>query len=366
MRALITGGAGFIGSHLADELIRRGIEVIVIDNFSTGREENVAHLYGSPKFQLIVGTVLNEYLMDKFVEKCDIIFHLAAAVGVELIVKNPWESLTTNIKGSEIVLEMANRYRRKVLITSTSEIYGKNVNGPLKEDDDRVLGSPLKSRWAYSTSKAVDEILSYIYWKEKNLPTVIVRLFNTVGPRQTGTYGMVIPRFILQALRGEPITIYGNGKQSRCFLHVSDTVNALIRLMESPRAIGEVFNVGSQEEISIENLAKMVIQLTGSKSELIYIAYNKAYEEGFEDMHKRVPDIDKVKKFIGFRPTFNLEGILEDVIEYYRSKYADPGKNPTLLLEKRVCYGGVQEQSKLINENVNAPSRHAAQLVPFA
>jgi UDP-glucose 4-epimerase len=322
MKALITGGAGFIGSHLSEELLRRGNEVVALDNLSTGRSENIAHLDGNPKFQLVVDSILNEFLMDKLVERCDVIFHLAAAVGVELIVKNPWESLTTNIRGSEIVLQMAYRYRKKVLITSTSEIYGKNTNGPLKEEDDRILGSPLKSRWAYSTSKAVDEILAYVYWKEKNLPTVIVRLFNTVGPRQTGRYGMVIPRFVYQALKEQPVTIYGTGKQTRCFLHVKDVVNALISLMQHPKAVGDVFNVGSQEEITIENLAKEVIELTKSKSKTIYIPYDQAYEEGFEDMHRRVPDITKVKNLINFNLTSDLEGILKDVIEFCRNKVA--------------------------------------------
>lgn len=320
MKVLITGGAGFIGSHLAEELINKGDQVIVLDDLSTGRYENVAHLNGNPNFQLVVGSILDEFLVDKFSERCDMVFHLAAAVGVELIVKNPWESLTTNIRGSEIVLQMAHRYRKKVLITSSSEIYGKNTNGPLKEDDDRVLGSPLKSRWAYSTSKAVDEILCHVYWKEKNLPTIIVRLFNTVGPRQTGAYGMVIPRFICQALEGEPITIYGTGKQSRCFLHVKDVVKALVGLMEHPKAVGDVFNIGSQEEITIEDLAKKVIELTESQSEMIYIPYNQAYEYGFEDMDRRVPDISKVRNLLGFNPTIDLEGILKDVIEFYQTK----------------------------------------------
>jgi UDP-glucose 4-epimerase len=320
MKVLITGGAGFIGSYLSEELLRRGNEVIVLDNISTGSYENIAHLDGNPNFQVVVGSILDEFLMDKFIERCDVIFHLAAAVGVELIVKNPWESLTTNIKGSEIVLQMAYRYRKKILITSTSEIYGKNTNAPLKEEDDRILGSPLKSRWAYSTSKAVDEMLAYNYWKEKNLPTVIVRLFNTVGPRQTGAYGMVVPRFVYQALKEEPITIYGTGKQTRCFLHVKDAVNALISLMEHPKAVGDVFNVGSQEEISIENLARKVIELTGSNSEIAYIPYDQAYEEGFEDMERRVPDISKVNRLIGFNLTFNLEEILRSVIEFYRVK----------------------------------------------
>ncbi|MFA5199989.1 MAG: NAD-dependent epimerase/dehydratase family protein, partial [Candidatus Omnitrophota bacterium] len=302
MRVFITGGAGFIGSHLADELLSSKHQVIALDNLSTGRLQNVAHLENNPGFELVVGSVLNESLVDKLVERCDVIFHLAAAVGVELIVKEPLESLTTNIKGSEMVLEMANRYHKKILITSTSEIYGKNVNGPLREDDDRILGSPLKVRWSYSTAKAVDEMLAYVYWKEKKVPSIIVRLFNTVGPRQTGSYGMVMPRFIAQALRDEPITVYGNGQQSRCFIHVRDVVKALLDLIKEPKALGEVFNIGSQEEITIEQLAKEIISLTKSKSKLNYIPYEKAYEEGFEDMQRRVPDITKISKFTGFKP----------------------------------------------------------------
>ena len=322
MKALITGGAGFIGSHLADELLNFGHQAIVLDNLSTGKLQNVGHLENNPNFELVVGTVLNENLVDKFVEKCDVIFHLAAAVGVELIVKEPLESLTTNIKGSEIVLEMANRYHKKILITSSSEIYGKNVNGPLKEDDDRILGSPLKVRWSYSTAKAVDEMLAYVYWKEKKVPSIIVRLFNTVGPRQTGAYGMVMPRFISQALKNEPITVYGTGKQSRCFVHVKDVVKALTKLIEEPKAVGEVFNIGSQEEITIEQLAKEIIKITNSKSKIEYIPYEKAYEEGFEDMQRRVPDITKINKLIGFKPTFTLSGIIEDIVKYLKSTKA--------------------------------------------
>ncbi len=318
MEALITGGAGFIGSHLAEELAARGHKVTVLDNLSTGRHENIQHLDGKPGFQLVVGTILNETLVDKLVERCDVVFHLAAAVGVELIVKKPLESLTTNIKGSEIVLEMAYRYRKKVLITSTSEIYGKNTEGPLKEDQDRILGSPLKTRWSYSTSKAVDEILAYVYWKEKGVPTIIVRLFNTVGPRQTGFYGMVIPRFVTQALKHEPLTVYGTGKQSRCFLHVQDAVQAFVRLVEHAGAPGQAFNIGSQEEVTVEALAKCVIQMTESRSELRYIPYDQAYEEGFEDMMRRVPDTTKIRELVGFVPTVDLDGILSSVVDYYR------------------------------------------------
>ncbi len=320
MKALITGGAGFIGSHLTDGLIEAGHHVIVLDDPSTGILENVAHLKTNRDFELVVGTVLNESLMDKLVEKSDVIFHLAAAVGVELIVKKPLESLTTNIKGSEVVFEMAYRYHKKVLITSTSEIYGKNVNGPLKENDDRILGSPLKTRWSYSTAKAVDEMLAYVYWKEKGVPSVIVRLFNTVGPRQTGAYGMVMPRFINQALKNEPITVHGTGKQSRCFLHVKDAVGVLMKLINEPAAVGEVFNIGSQEEVAIEDLAKKIIAITASKSNVVYIPYEKAYEEGFEDMQRRVPDITKINKLTGFSPTFTLPGIIKDIVNYLKTK----------------------------------------------
>lgn len=319
MKFLITGGAGFIGSHLAEELIDRKGQVVVLDDLSTGRLQNVTHLKDNPNFELVIDTVLNENLVDKLVERCDVIFHLAAAVGVELIVKKPLESLTTNIKGSEIILEMAYRYHKKVLITSSSEIYGKNVNGPLKEDDDRILGSPLKTRWSYSTAKAVDEMLAYVYWKEKNVPSIIVRLFNTVGPRQTGAYGMVVPRFVEQALKNEPITVYGTGKQSRCFVHVKDVVKALFKLIEEPKAIGEVFNVGSQEEISIEELAKEIIKITKSSSKIDYIPYEKAYEEGFEDMQRRVPDITKINKLIEFKPTYTLPEIIKDIVKYLKN-----------------------------------------------
>lgn len=320
MKVLITGGAGFIGSHLSDELIAGGNEVTILDDLSTGRFENIAHLEGNKSFQFVEGTILNETLVDKLVERCDVVYHLAAAVGVDLVVKKPLESLVTNIKGSEIVLDMAHRYHKKILITSTSEIYGKNTNGPLKEDDDRILGSPLKVRWGYSTAKAVDEMLAYIYWKEKKVPTIIVRLFNTVGPRQTGAYGMVIPRFVNQALKNEELTVYGTGKQSRCFLHVKDVIKTLIKLMNSKDAVGQVFNIGSQEEITIENLAKKVIEITKSKSKLVYISYEKAYEEGFEDMQRRVPDTTKVKNLSGFRPTIDLDGIIKSVVEYCISK----------------------------------------------
>jgi UDP-glucose 4-epimerase len=320
MKALITGGAGFIGSHLADELIKGGHQVVALDNLSTGRLNNVAHLEGNPSFQLVVDTILNYRLVDKLSERCDVIFHLAAAVGVELIVKNPLESLKTNIRGSEIVLEVAQRYRKKVLIASTSEIYGKNTGGPLKENDDRILGSPLRVRWGYSTAKAVDEMLAYVYWKDKGVPSVILRLFNTVGPRQTGAYGMVMPRFIAQALKNEPITIYGTGKQSRCFLHAIDAVKAMAKIAAEPKAVGEVYNIGSHEEITIEELARKIINITGSKSEMVYIPYEKAYEQGFEDMQRRIPDISKINNLIGFQPSYTLSAIIQDIIQYFKDK----------------------------------------------
>jgi UDP-glucose 4-epimerase len=319
MKVLITGGAGFIGSHLSEFLVQRGDHVTILDDLSTGCYENIASLDGHPGFQAVIGTVLNEPLVDKLVERCDVVFHLAAAVGVELIIKRPLESLMTNIRGSEIVLEMAYRYRKEVLVASTSEIYGKNTHGPFKEEDDRVLGSPLKSRWSYSTSKAVDEILAYVYWKEKGVPTMIVRLFNTVGPRQSGAYGMVIPRFVSQALSAQPLQVHGDGKQSRCFLHIRDVVGALVKLIEHPGAVGQVFNLGSQEEVTIEALAKRVIQITNSPSQIIYVPYEQAYEEGFEDMPRRVPDISKIRALIGFQPTMNLDQIIRSVVEGMRT-----------------------------------------------
>lgn len=319
MKFLITGGAGFIGSHLAEELLKGNNRIIVLDNLSTGRYENIEHLLNNKNFEFVEGNILDAILVDKLIEQVDIIFHLAAAVGVDLIVKKPLESLTTNIKGSEIVLGAALRYRKKIVIASTSEIYGKNVNGPLKENDDRILGSPLKTRWSYSTAKAVDEMLAYIYWKEKRLPALIARLFNTVGPRQTGAYGMVMPRFVSQALNNEPITVYGTGKQSRCFLHVKDAIKALTKLIEEPKAIGEVFNIGSQEEVTVEQLAEEIIKITKSKSKIEYIPYETAYEEGFEDMQRRVPDISKINKLIGFKPTLTLPEIIEDIVKYLKS-----------------------------------------------
>ena len=315
MRVLITGGAGFIASHLADHLLEGGHSVVALDDLSTGRHSNIEHLLGRPNFEFVLGSILNPDVVDDVVGRCEAVFHLAAAVGVNLIVNHPLRSLATNIRGSEIVFEKANKYGTRVLVTSSSEIYGKNRSDRLHEDDDRILGSPLKSRWAYSEAKAIDEILAYTYWKEKGLSTVIVRLFNTVGPRQTGAYGMVIPRFVAQALRNEPITVYGDGNQTRCFCYVGDVVRALAALLEHPDAYGRVFNLGSDDEVSVRELAEIVREESGSHSEIQNVAYEDAYEEGFEDMARRVPDTTRAHELVGFEPTVGLREIIRLVIE---------------------------------------------------
>jgi UDP-glucose 4-epimerase len=315
VRALITGGAGFIASHLADHLLEGGHSVVALDDLSTGRHANVEHLLGKPNFEFVLGSILNPDVVDDVVGRCEAVFHLAAAVGVELIVNQPLRSLATNIRGSEIVFEKANKYGTRVLVTSSSEIYGKNRSDRLHEDDDRILGSPLKSRWAYSEAKAIDEILAYTYWKEKGLPTVIVRLFNTVGPRQTGAYGMVIPRFIAQALRNEPITVYGDGAQTRCFCFVGDIVRALAALLDHPDAYGRVFNLGSDEEVSVRELAEIVREETGSHSDISFVPYEEAYEAGFEDMARRVPDTTRARELVGFTPTVCLRQIISMLID---------------------------------------------------
>lgn len=319
MRALITGGAGFIGSHLADHLIADGHEVIALDNLSTGRHANIEHLMGRPDFEFVLGSILNADLVDDCVSRADVVFHLAAAVGVDLIIRKPLESLRTNILGSETVMEKAHKYGRPVLVTSTSEIYGKNTSDLLHEGDDRVLGSPLKSRWAYSEAKAIEEILAYTYFREKGLPTVIVRLFNTVGPRQVGHYGMVIPRFVNQALMSQPLTVYGDGAQTRCFVDVADVVPALVELIGTDGAHGEVFNLGSTDEVSIAALADLVIAEAGSSSEVRKIPYEDAYEAGFEDMQRRMPDTTKIRELIGWTPTASLRDIVGKVIAEQRS-----------------------------------------------
>ena len=319
MRALITGGAGFIGSHLAEELLRRGDQVYVIDDLSTGRLDNVENLMSSPRFNIAVETILNETVMDRLVSECDIIYHLAAAVGVELIVSKPVEVIQTNILGTEMVLKLANRYLKKVIITSTSEIYGKSESIPFKETDDRVLGPTTKNRWSYSSTKAIDEFLSLAYHKENNLDVVIVRLFNTVGPRQTGRYGMVIPRLIVQALKGEPMTVYGSGNQVRCFGYVTDIIEAITNLANHNEAIGQIFNVGNDQPTTILELAKMIKEKTKSNSEIVKIPYSDAYEEGFEDMTIRKPDLSKIRALTGYQPKVNLDKILENVISYFKT-----------------------------------------------
>ena len=321
-RYLITGGAGFIGSHLAEALLARGDEVSVLDSLSTGRLSNLDAVSDNPRFSFTQGSVLDELAVDQAVRDCDVVVHLAAAVGVKLIVEQPLYSLTTNIRGAISVLEAAHRYRRKAMVASSSEIYGKNNSEALDETSDRILGSPAVARWAYSTSKAVDEILAYAYHRERGLPTIVVRLFNTVGPRQSPAYGMVIPRFVRQALAGEALTVYGDGSQTRCFCHVADVVRALTALLDEPRAEGDVFNVGSSEEISIEELAERVIERTASSSELVHLPYDVAYEAGFEDMAKRVPDVSKVRELTGWKAERRLADVLDDVIAEVRAEYA--------------------------------------------
>ena len=315
MRALITGGAGFIGSHLADYLLDRGDQVILLDDLSTGRLANISHLNGRADAEFVLGSILNADLVDNVVSRVDTVFHLAAAVGVNLIVEKPLESLMTNIRGTETVVEKAHKHGTRVLVMSTSEIYGKNTSDSLSEGDDRILGSPLKSRWSYSEAKAIDEILAYTYWREKGLETVIIRLFNTVGPRQTGSYGMVVPRFVGQALRNEPLTIFGDGTQTRCFCHVRDVVTGLVALSEHPEAFGKVFNLGGGEEVSIKELAERVIELADSQSSLKFLPYDAAYEAGFEDMERRVPDTERARQLVGFEPSTSLDDIVRSVIE---------------------------------------------------
>ena len=323
LRVLITGGAGFIGSHLSDALVARGDEVFCIDDLSTGSIDNIAHLKGEPRYHYTIDTVHNQPVVAELIDQCDVVFHLAAAVGVKLIVESPVRTIETNVRGTEVVLAQANKKKKKVLVASTSEVYGLSNDVPFREDGNLVMGATTKGRWSYACSKAIDEFLALAYWREKKLPTVIVRLFNTVGPRQTGQYGMVIPTFVKQALAGRPITVYGTGEQTRCFGFVKDVVGALVRLMDEERAVGEVFNIGSNEEVSIMELARRVKELTGSKSEIVTVAYDEAYEEGFEDMPRRVPDISKVSALTGFRPTMPLDGILQSVVEYYSGRQSN-------------------------------------------
>ena len=311
MRYLVTGGAGFIGSHLAEKLIARGDQVVILDDLSTGIPKNLTTIEGRVTFHK--GNILDRSIIEKLVPDCDYVVHLAAALGVLNIINKPLESLKTNLQGSEVVLEACDKYKKPVLIASTSEIYGKNDKVPLNEEDDRIIGHPLKSRWSYSEAKAVDESLAYFYYLGNKLPIRIVRFFNTVGPRQVGHYGMVVPRFVSAALKNEPLSVYGSGDQIRCFCHVDDAVRALLLVMDSNKAIGEVFNVGNNQQITIAGLAKKVIELTGSSSSIEKIAYENAYPEGFEDMQRRVPDISKIKQVLGWSPEINLDQIIKDI-----------------------------------------------------
>ena len=317
MHYLITGGAGFIGCHLAERLLSAGHSVTVIDDLCTGSIQNIERLKVRRGFHYIVESIFNRHLLAELIDDADAVFHLAASVGVRLIVESPVRTIENNVKGTEAVLEFACKKKKKVLITSTSEVYGKSTKIPFAEDDDLVMGGTQKGRWSYACSKAIDEFLALAYWKEKGLPVVIVRLFNTIGPRQTGRYGMVLPRFIASAKSGEPLRVFGDGKQSRCFCHVNDTVGALAKLIEHPQAVGEIFNVGSEEEISIGELAHLVKSMTRSASPIQYIPYDEAYEAGFEDMQRRVPDTSKVKNLVGFRTTHDTRQVVQSVIDYF-------------------------------------------------
>ena len=323
-RALVTGGAGFIGSHLAEALLDRGYQVTVIDALTTGSFANIQDLESSDRFRFAIDTITNEVVMDRLVSECDVIFHLAAAVGVELIVRNPVEAIETNILGTHAVLKLASRYRKKVLLASTSEIYGKNSKVPFQEEDDRLLGTTTKERWSYSTSKAIDEYLGLAYHRQTNLPVVIFRLFNTIGPRQSGRYGMVVPRFVEQAMQGEALTIYGDGQQSRCFCDIEDAIRAIIGLAESEDAVGQVFNVGSTNEVTIQEMASEVLNAAGAiernsraDDRVVYVPYEIAYQAGFEDMRRRVPDISKIKAAIGWQPEVSLDESLQRIVAWY-------------------------------------------------
>jgi UDP-glucose 4-epimerase len=339
MRVLITGGAGFIGSHLSDAYLERGDEVFILDDLSTGSIDNIRHLKKHPRFHYTIESVHNAPVVAELVDQCDVIFHLAAAVGVKLIVESPVRTIETNVHGTEVVLAQANKKKKKVLIASTSEVYGLSEQIPFREDGNLVMGATTKGRWSYACSKAIDEFLALAYWREKKLPTVVARLFNTVGPRQTGQYGMVIPTFVKQALADRPITVHGDGTQSRCFGYVGDVVAALVKLMDHPAAVGEVFNIGSNEEVTIGKLAERIKQLAGSRSEIQYVPYESAYGEGFEDMPRRVPDLTKIGNLVGFRPARTLDEIILSVITFCRESstpldrpagvgqsLADPGK----------------------------------------
>ena len=323
MKALITGGAGFLGSHLAEALLARGDTVYILDNLSTGSIDNIEHLKGAPRFHYAVDSVMNEPVVAEMIDRVDVVFHLAAAVGVRLIVESPVNTIETNVHGTEMVLKLANKKKKKVLLASTSEVYGKSQAVPFREDADLVLGPTHKGRWSYACSKAIDEFLALAYHKEKRLPVVIFRLFNTVGPRQTGRYGMVIPNFVKQAVQGKPITVFGDGTQSRCFTYISDVVGVLMKLADHEGALGEVLNIGNDhEEITILDLARRVKERTRSRSEIVRVPYDQAYEEGFEDMPRRVPDLSKIRALTGYEPKVHLDEILDRVIEYFTSDKA--------------------------------------------
>jgi UDP-glucose 4-epimerase len=317
-RCLITGGAGFIGSYLAEELLHEGNEVYVIDNLSTGSIDNIEHLKSCKGFHYVIDSIENEHLLAEMIDRSDVVYHLAAAVGVKLIVESPVRTIETNVHGTELVLKHANKKCKKVIVASTSEVYGKSTRVPFRENDDLVLGPTSKGRWSYACSKAIDEFLAIAYYHEKRLPVVVVRLFNTVGPRQTGRYGMVIPSFVNQAIVGDPITVYGDGKQSRCFTYVGDVVKALSALSNHPGAVGEVFNIGGGREITMDELALLVKEKARSSSQIVHVPYDQAYEKGFEDMPRRVPDITKISSLIGWRPRVDVEQIVEKVIEFQR------------------------------------------------
>jgi UDP-glucose 4-epimerase len=319
MRILITGGAGFIGSHLTDRLVADGHQITILDNLATGRKENLSAHLGANSVNFIEGSILDLPLLDGLIKETEYVFHLAAAVGVFNIVNHPLDSLMTNIRGTENVLESAHKYSKPVFVTSSSEVYGKNVSDSLRESDDRILGAPVTLRWSYSEAKAIDESLAYAYWVEKKLETRIVRFFNTVGPRQLGAYGMVVPRFVQFALKNEPITIYGNGEQTRCFGHVLDAVDAVVRIAFAENTIGKVINIGNDYEISINDLAKNVIEQTNSKSEIVYVPYEEAYGDGFEDMERRVPNIELIKSLVGWEPKRDLSNMISDIAEFLQN-----------------------------------------------